>query len=82
MYSNQSKKRVNRTKISLSDQDLQLIDAAVEIDGGQRAVIARDLLTNWARSVIQSARANGTASIKSSIGIVNSDGGIRYRLVA
>ena len=82
MYSNQSKKRVNRTKISLSDQDVQLIDAAVEIDGGQRAVITRDLLINWARSVVQSARANGTAPIKSSIGIVSHDGGIRYRLAA
>lgn len=56
MYRNESKKKTNRFKVSLSDYELNEIAMAVQIDGGEQAVIARELLVNWARNVIRGVR--------------------------
>lgn len=82
MYSNPSRKKTNRFKVSLSDFEQREVDAAVEIDGGERAVIARELLMSWAKSVIHSAQPQKINGSQPGIGIVNPDGGIRYRLAA
>ena len=76
MYKNPRNKKTERFKLSLSEKELELLDIAAEIDGGQRAVIAREILLDWARSVVEKARSlHGRASL----GVVDPDGGIKYR---
>lgn len=76
MYKNPRQKKTERFKLSLSEAELELLDIAAEIDGGQRAVIAREILLDWARSVVEKARfIQGRASF----GVVESDGEIKYR---
>jgi uncharacterized protein (DUF1778 family) len=76
MYKNPRQKKTERFKLSLSEAELELLDVAAEIDGGQRAVIAREILLDWARSVVEKARLiHGRASF----GVVGDDGQIKYR---
>lgn len=79
MYHDPRKKKTERFKLSLSEEEIQLIDIALDIDGGQRAVIARDVLLEWAKATIATARhMPGRASF----GVVNPDGEIKYRFAA
>ncbi len=76
MYHDKRKKKTERFKLSLSAAEVELLDIAAEIDGGQRAVIAREILMDWARSVVEKARhLHGRASF----GVVDSEGDIKYR---
>jgi hypothetical protein len=67
--------RSERFKLSLSELELEQLRAAVEIDGGEQAVIARELLLDWARTVIRIAREKS----QTNLGVVNLDGAIKYR---
>ncbi len=79
MYRDPRKIKNERFKLSLSIDELELLDLAAEIDGGQRAVIAREILMDWARSVVAKARdMQGRASF----GVVDVDGEIKYRFTA
>lgn len=79
MYKNPRNIKTERFKLSLSEVESEVVEIALEIDGGQRAAIARDLLMNWARTVIDKSRhLHGRASL----GVVDSDGEIKYRFAA
>jgi hypothetical protein len=79
MYKNPRKKKTERFKLSLSEAELLLVDSAVEIDGGERAVIAREILLDWAHTVIACAHK---IQRKPALGIVEADGEIKYRFAA
>lgn len=76
MYQDPRKKKTERFKLSLSEPEIELIDIATSIDGGQRAVIAREVLLDWARSTIAAARL---IPGRASFGVVDTDGEIKYR---
>lgn len=76
MYHDPARKKTERFKLSLSSEELELLDLAAEIYGGQRAVIAREILMDWARSVVAAARS---LPGRASFGVVSDDGQIKYR---
>jgi uncharacterized protein (DUF1778 family) len=76
-YRNKRHKKTNEVKVRFSDEEQSLIERAVDIDGGQRAVIARELLMRWAAEVISCAPSEIIA--RQNFGIVKPDGEIKYR---
>lgn len=79
-YRNKRQKKTNEVKVRFSDEEQALIDRAVDVDGGQRAVISRELILRWAADVLACAPAAILA--RQNFGIVNPDGEIKYRFAA
>jgi|TARA_R100000656_G_scaffold120069_1_gene94197 uncharacterized protein (DUF1778 family) len=76
-YRNKRQKKTNEVKVRFSDEEQSLIDRAVDIDGGQRAVISRELILRWAAEKLANAPAALIA--RQNFGVVNPDGEIKYR---
>jgi uncharacterized protein (DUF1778 family) len=76
-YRNKRQKKTNEVKVRFSDEEQSLIDRAVDLDGGQRAVISRELILRWAADIVSCAPAALLA--RQTFGVVNPDGEIKYR---
>lgn len=76
-YRNKRHKKTNEVKVRFSDEEQVLIERAVDIDGGQRAVIARELLMRWAVEIVAAAPSEIIA--RQNFGVVEPDGEIKYR---
>lgn len=76
-YRKKGLKKTNDFKVRLSDDEQSLVDRAVDIDGGQRAVLAREIILNWAKNTIANALPHQIA--RQNFGVVDPDGEIKYR---
>ena len=76
-YRNKRKKKICEVKVRFSEEELELLNRAVDVHGGQRGVISRKQILRWAAETIASAPAAILA--RQNFGIVNPDGEIKYR---
>jgi chromosome segregation and condensation protein ScpB len=75
-YKHRRYKKLLEYKVRLDEQENAESEIALELTGGQRAVITRQLYVEYCRNVIRNAR---NSLGRAAFGIVNPDGDIKYR---
>lgn len=80
MYSDPSLIRDKKMRLYFNEHELNEINMAASIDGGQRAEVLRTMALNWARGVIASAPQHIVN--RCAFGVVRSNGEIKYRFCA
>ena len=53
MYANPTKIRTHEVKVRLSDEENDLITALVNISGGQKAVLCREIILHGAAAIME-----------------------------